>query len=89
MSLKENAVVDGNVSSIIESGYLYLQLKFDIVSSLEEMLPTEEFLLPEYFLNSKEEIKKDQVYMAKYQDHEDIVWCRAQVVELINDTEVC
>jgi len=65
-----------------------LQLNFDIVSSLEEILPNEECLLPDYFLKSKEDVNKDQVYLAKYYDGDNVIWCRAQVLEIINDIEV-
>lgn len=80
--------MDGNVSSIVESGHLFLQLKLDIVTSLEEILPNDEYLLPEYFLKSQEDIKKDQVYLAKYNDNNEITWCRAKIVDFINDNEV-
>lgn len=80
--------MDGNVSSIVESGHLFLQLKLDIVTSLEEMLPNDECLLPEYFLKSQEDIQKDRVYLAKYNDNDEITWCRAKIVDFINDNEV-
>lgn len=80
--------MDGNVSSIVESGHLFLQLKLDIVTSLEEILPNDECLLPEYFLKSQEDIQKDQVYLAKYNDNDEITWCRAKIVDFINDNEV-
>lgn len=52
------------------------------------MLPSDDCLLPEYFLKSKGDVQKDQVYIAKYKDNDDVVWCRAQVVEFVNDTKV-
>lgn len=76
------------MSAIVESGHLYLQLKYDIVASLEEILPNEKCLLPEHFLNSKEDVNKDQVYLTKYNDCDEISWCRAQVLEIFNDIEV-
>lgn len=78
--------MDGIVSSIVESGYLYLQLNPDIISSLAEILPNEECLYPDYFLKTKDEIEKDQVYIVKYKNED--IWCRVQVVELKNDTKV-
>lgn len=74
------------MSSVVESGHLNLQLNSDIVSSLEEILPNEEFLSPDYFLKNKEEVKKDQVYLIKYENES--MWCRVQVVELRDDTKV-
>lgn len=65
-----------------------MQLKLDIVSSLEEILPNDENLLPEFFLKHKEDINKDQVYLAKYNDNNEITWCRAKVVDFIDDNEV-
>lgn len=78
--------MDGNVSSIVESGHLYLQLNIDIVTSLEEILPSDEFLNPEFFLKSKEDIIKDKVYITKYEA--DNIWSRIQVLDIINDSEV-
>jgi len=78
--------VDGNVSSIVESGHLYLQLNIDIVTSLEEILPNDEFLDQDYFLKSKEDIRKDKVYITKYEA--DNIWSRVQVLDIINDSEV-
>lgn len=78
--------MDGTVSSIVESGHLNLQLNSDLVSSLEEILPNEEFLSPDYFLKNKEEVKNDQVYLMKYENEN--IWCRVQVIELKDDTKV-
>jgi len=80
--------VDGNVSAIVESGHLFLQLKFDVVTSLEEILPHEGCLLPEHFLKNQEDVNKDLVYVTKYYDGDEISWCRAQVLEIINNIEV-
>lgn len=80
--------MDGNVSAIVESGHLFLQLKFDVVTSLEEILPDEECLLPELFLRNQEDVNKDQVYLAKYCDGDEISWCRAQVLEITDNIEV-
>lgn len=77
--------MDAIVSSFVESGHLYLQLNFDVISSLEEILPNDKCLSPEYFIKSKEDIRKDQVYLLKYEDD---VWCRVQIIEIINDSEV-
>ncbi|VVC37988.1 OST-HTH/LOTUS domain,Tudor domain [Cinara cedri] len=85
-SFEEHTVVDGIVSSFVESGHLYLQLNFDVISSLEEILPNDECLSPEYFLKNKEDIGVDQVYLMKYEN--DNLWCRVQVIEIINDSEV-
>ncbi|XP_060876676.1 uncharacterized protein LOC132949690 isoform X1 [Metopolophium dirhodum] len=82
---EDQAIVDGNVSSIVESGHLYLQLNIDIVTSLEEILPNDEFLNPEFFLKSKEDIIKDKVYITKYEA--DNIWSRVQVLDIINDSE--
>ncbi|XP_025206964.1 tudor domain-containing protein 7B isoform X2 [Melanaphis sacchari] len=82
---EDQAIVDGNVSSIVESGHLYLQLNFDVVSSLEEILSNDEFYDPEYFLKSKEDIVKDKVYVTKYEA--DNIWCRVKVVDIISDSE--
>lgn len=79
--------MDGTVSSVVESGHLNLLLHPEVVSSLEEILPNEEFLSPDYFLKSKEEVDKDQVYLIKYESEK--MWCRVQVVELKDDTKVC
>lgn len=84
--MQDQDIVDGNVSSIVESGHLYLQLNIDIVTSLEEILPTDEFLDPEFFLKSKEDIIKDKVYITKYEA--DNIWSRVQVLDIINDFEV-
>jgi len=84
--VQDQAIVDGNVSSIVESGHLYLQLNIDIVTSLEEILPNDEFLNPEFFLKSKEDIIKDKVYITKYEA--DNIWSRVQVLDIINDSEV-
>lgn len=78
--------MDGIVSSFVESGYLYIQLNFNVISSLEDILPNDECLGPEYFLKNKEDIIIDQVYLMKYED--DNLWCRVQVIEIINDSEV-
>lgn len=78
--------MDGNVSAVVESGHLYLQLNFDIVSSLEEVLPNDEFLTPELFLKSKEDIDTNKVYLSKYEA--DNLWSRVQVLEIDNDFEV-
>ncbi|XP_022167500.1 tudor domain-containing protein 7-like isoform X3 [Myzus persicae] len=82
---EDQAIVDGNVSSIVESGHLYLQLNIDIVTSLEEILPNDEFLDPEFFFKSKEDIMKDKVYITKYEA--DNIWSRVQVLDTINDSE--
>ncbi|XP_025412792.1 tudor domain-containing protein 7-like isoform X2 [Sipha flava] len=84
-SFEENAVVDAIVSSVVESGHLYLQLNFDIVSSLEEILPNDESLLPEFFLKSKEDLQIGQIYLIKY---DDTLWSRVEILEIINDSEV-
>lgn len=78
--------MDATVSSVVESGHLNLQLNPDIVSSLEEILPNEEFLSPDYFLKNKTEVNKDQVYLMKYE--KDNMWCRVQVIELKDDIKV-
>lgn len=78
--------MDGNVSAVVESGHLYLQLNFDIVSSLEDVLPNDEFLSPELFLKSKEDIDTNKVYLSKYEA--DNLWSRVQVLEIDNDFEV-
>lgn len=80
--------MDGNVSAINESGYLYLQLKFNTITSLEEILPNDECLLPDYFLRNKEDIKANQVYLTKYYDGDEASWGRVQILEVINDVEV-
>ena len=36
--MQDQAIVDGHVSSIVESGHLYLQLNVNIVTSIEEIL---------------------------------------------------
>jgi hypothetical protein len=77
--------VDAIVSSVVESGHLYLQLNFDIVSSLEEILPNDESLLPEFFLKSKEDLQIGQIYLIKY---DDTLWSRVEILEIINDSEV-
>ncbi|XP_016658330.1 uncharacterized protein LOC100161737 [Acyrthosiphon pisum] len=82
---EDQAIVDGNVSSIVESGHLYLQLNIDIVTSLEEILPSDEFLDPGFFLKSKEDIIKDKVYITKYEA--DNIWSRVQVLDIVNDSE--
>ncbi|XP_050522077.1 uncharacterized protein LOC126894827 [Daktulosphaira vitifoliae] len=86
-SFEENAIVDGTVSAVTISGYIYLQLNTDIVASLEEILPTEceEYLDTEYFLKSKDEIQKDKIYLAKYEPDS---WSRVQVLNVLNDSEV-
>lgn len=78
--------MDGTVSSVVESGHLYLQLNIDVVTSLEEILPSDELLNQELFLKSKEDIKKDEIYLIKYEA--DNIWSRVQVLEIENDTEV-
>lgn len=78
--------MDAIVSSCPKFGYLYLQLNFDVVESLEYILPRDEHLDAEWFLKSKEDIKMDHVYLLKYD--EENLWCRAQVLEIINDSEV-
>lgn len=78
--------MDGTVSAVVESGHLYLQLNFDIVSSLEEVLPNDEFLSPKLFLKSKEDIDTNKVYLSKYEA--DNLWSRVQVLEINNDSEV-
>jgi len=78
--------VDGTVSSVVESGHLYLQLNFDTVASLEEILPNDEVLNQNWFLKNKEDIKKDQIYLIKYEA--DNIWSRVQVLEIYNDLEV-
>ncbi|KAL5233145.1 hypothetical protein ACI65C_000555 [Semiaphis heraclei] len=82
---EDQDIVDGNVSSVVESGHLYLQLNIDIVTSLEEILPNDEFLDPEFFLKSKKDIIKDKVYITKYEA--DNIWSRVQVLDIINDSE--
>uniref|UniRef100_A0A2S2PIN6 Tudor domain-containing protein 7 n=1 Tax=Schizaphis graminum TaxID=13262 RepID=A0A2S2PIN6_SCHGA len=83
---EDQAIVDGNVSSIVESGHLYLQLNIDVVTSLEEILSSiVEFFDPEYFLKSKEDIIKDKVYITKYEA--DDIWSRVKVLDIINDSE--
>lgn len=77
--------MDATVSSVVESGHLNLQLNFDIVSSLEEILPNDESLLPEFFLKSQEDIQIGQIYLIKY---DDTLWSRVEVLEIINDSEV-
>lgn len=77
--------MDAVVSSFVESGHLYLQLNFDVISFLEEFLPNDECIIPEYFIKSKKDIKKDQVYLMKYEDD---IWCRIQIIEIINESEV-
>lgn len=84
--MQDQDIVDGNVSSVVESGHLYLQLNIDIVTSLEEILPNDEFLDPEFFLKSKKDIIKDKVYITKYEA--DNIWSRVQVLDIINDSEV-
>lgn len=74
------------VSAVVESGHLFLQLKYDVVVSLEEILPNDESLTPEFFLKSKEEIDKNQVYLMKYEDEN--AWSRIQIQEIINNSEV-
>lgn len=78
--------MDGAVSSVVQSGHLYLQLNFEVVSSLEEILPNDEYLLPDFFLKSKDDVCKDQVYLTKYEA--DNIWSRVQVIDIINDIEV-
>lgn len=79
--------MNGRVSSVVESGHLYLQLNSDIVSSLEAILPNEKILFPDYFLKSKDEIKKDQIYLSEYKDENGSMWRRIQIVELKDDTK--
>lgn len=81
---EDQAIVDGIVSSIVESGHLYLQLNIDVVASLEEILSNDEYFDPEYMLKSKEEVIKDKIYITKYDD----TWSRVKVVDIINDSEV-
>lgn len=78
--------MDGAVSSVVESGHLYLQLNFEVVSSLEEILPNDEYLLPEFFLKNKDDVSKEQVYLIKYEA--DNIWSRVQVIDIVNDIEV-
>ncbi|VVC36913.1 Tudor domain [Cinara cedri] len=85
-SFEEQTVVEGIVSSFVESGHFYLQLNSNVISSLKKILPNDESLGPEYFLKSKEDIGVDQVFLMKYED--DNLWYRVHVIEIINDFEV-
>jgi len=78
--------VDGTVTSVVDSGHLYLQLNFEVVASLEEILPNDEYLNQELFLKSKDDVKKDEIYLIMYEA--DNIWSRVQVLEIENDSEV-
>lgn len=64
-----------------------MQLNTDVVASLEETLPTEceEYIDPEYFLKSKDEIQQDKIYLAKYEPD---IWSRVQILNVLSDSEV-
>jgi len=78
--------VDGTVTSVVDSGHLYLQLNFEVVASLEEILPGDEHVNQELFLKSKDDVKKDEIYLIMYEA--DNIWSRVQVLEIVNDSEV-